>query len=85
LGGCNDLEDSKNRRSAGGHGNQHVRLRGAQIDRIETICPARSAICASSRGRRPAKDFQAATSRQRIQNISFKVTISKNWADAARP
>jgi hypothetical protein len=27
----NGLEGSKNRRSSGGHGNQHVRLRGSQI------------------------------------------------------
>ena len=69
LGGCNDLEDSKNRRSAGGHGNQHVRLRGAQIDRIETICPARSAICASSRGRRPPRDFKTIPARLVRRNI----------------
>jgi hypothetical protein len=32
LGGPpNDLEDSEDRRSAGGHGNQHVRLRCAQV------------------------------------------------------
>src|SRR5712675_2549777 len=35
-----ELESSEDCRSAGGHGNQHVRLRGAQIDRIEAICPA---------------------------------------------
>ena len=29
LGGPDDLEDSEDCRSAGGHGNQHVRLRGA--------------------------------------------------------
>jgi hypothetical protein len=40
LGGPDDLEDSEDCRSAGGHGNQHVRLRSAQIDFIETICPA---------------------------------------------
>ena len=51
LGGWNELEDSKNCRSAGGHGNQHVRLRSAQIDRIEATGPARSEIPASSRGR----------------------------------
>jgi hypothetical protein len=39
------LEDSKNRRSVGGHGNQHVRLRIAQVDRIETFCPALAALC----------------------------------------
>ena len=49
LGGWNDLENSEDCRSAGGHGNQHVRLRGAQIDRIKTICPAPAAIVASSR------------------------------------
>jgi hypothetical protein len=58
LGGWNDLEDSENCRSAGGHGNQHVRLRSAQIDLIETIGPARSAILASSRGRRPVNYFK---------------------------
>jgi len=45
LGDPNDLENSKDRRGAGGHGNQHVRLRRAQIDCIETICPALVAIC----------------------------------------
>jgi hypothetical protein len=40
LGETNGLESSEDCRSAGGHGNQHVRLRGAQIDRIEAICPA---------------------------------------------
>ena len=64
LGEWNDLEDSENCRSAGGHGNQHVRLRSAQIDRIETIGPARSAILASSRGRRPDNGFQTLDRRQ---------------------
>jgi hypothetical protein len=38
------LEDSEDRRSVGGHGNQHVRLRIAQVDRIETFCPALAAL-----------------------------------------
>jgi hypothetical protein len=38
------LEDSEDCRSVGGHGNQHVRLRSAQIDFIETICPALAAL-----------------------------------------
>jgi len=38
------LEDSENRRSVGGHGNQHVRLRIAQVDRNETFCPALVAL-----------------------------------------
>jgi hypothetical protein len=33
------LENSEDCRSAGGHGNQHVRLRSSQIDRIEAILP----------------------------------------------
>jgi hypothetical protein len=41
----NDLEDSEDRRGAGGHGNQHVRLRCAQVDSITPNCPARAAIC----------------------------------------
>ena len=40
LGETYGLESSEDCRSAGRHGNQHVRLRGAQIDRIEAICPA---------------------------------------------
>ena len=59
LGGWNGLENSEDCRSAGGHGNQHVRLRRAQIDRTKTVCPARSAIVASGRGRRPPNDFRS--------------------------
>ena len=44
LGETNGLESSEDCRSTGGHGNQHVRLRSAQIDRIEAICPASQAI-----------------------------------------
>jgi hypothetical protein len=44
LGETNGLESSEDCRSTGGHGNQHVRLRSAQIDRIEAICPAPQAI-----------------------------------------
>jgi hypothetical protein len=39
----NDLENSEGCRSAGGHGNQHVRLRSAQVDSIKAICPAPTA------------------------------------------
>ena len=45
LGDPNELENSEDCRGAGGHGNQHVRLRSAQIDCIETICPALAATC----------------------------------------
>jgi len=61
LGGRNDLEDPENCRSAGGHGNQHVRLRSAEIGCLETIGSARSVIPASSRGRRPAGVFKHGT------------------------
>ena len=40
----NDLEDSENHRSAGGHGNQHVRLRSAQIEKRRSDLPG-SGIC----------------------------------------
>ena len=43
LGDPNDLEKSEDCGSVGGHGNQHVRLRRAQIDGIGTICPAAQA------------------------------------------
>ena len=35
-----ELENSEDCGSAGGHGNQHVRLRGASNRRVETVCPA---------------------------------------------
>jgi hypothetical protein len=60
MGGSNDLENSEDCRSAGGHGNQHVRLRCAQINRIETICPAPEAILLSSRGRPPHQNVRIA-------------------------
>jgi hypothetical protein len=44
LGETNGLESSEDCRSTGGHGNQHVRLRSAQIDRIAAICPAPQAV-----------------------------------------
>jgi hypothetical protein len=44
LGDPNDLENSEDCRSAGGHGNQHVRLRSAQIAYLDAICPAPEAI-----------------------------------------
>jgi hypothetical protein len=47
----NGLENSKNRRSAGGHGNQHVRLRSAQVRRSRRS--ARPVATVSGRGRRP--------------------------------
>jgi hypothetical protein len=45
----NELEDSKDRRSVGGHGNQYVRLRDASLDRFARIGPARSTCAMSSR------------------------------------
>src|SRR5262249_51452686 len=57
LGDPNDLEDSEDRRSAGGHGNQHVRLRGAQIG-----APKRSArLAAICREPRQTFRFRLAT------------------------
>ena len=35
-GDCNVLEDAKDRRSAGWHGNQHVRLRGPQVSACDS-------------------------------------------------
>jgi len=44
-----ELENSEDRRSAGGHGNQHVRLRGASID-ASTVCPAPATACCRGPG-----------------------------------
>jgi hypothetical protein len=48
IGEYDDLESSKNRRSASWHGNQHVRLRGAQIK--STAAPARLTKTPGARG-----------------------------------
>jgi hypothetical protein len=45
-GGSNGLEGSKDCRSVGGHGNQHVRLRGAQVSLNGVTCPVQEAIFA---------------------------------------
>jgi hypothetical protein len=45
-----ELENSEDCRSAGGHGNQHVRLRGASID-ASTVCPALATACCRGPGK----------------------------------
>jgi hypothetical protein len=45
-GGSNGLEGSKDCRSVGGHGNQHVRLRGAQVSLNGDDLPGSTAIFA---------------------------------------
>ena len=45
-GGSNGLEGSKDCRGVGGHGNQHVRLRSAQVSLSGVTCPVQGAIFA---------------------------------------
>ena len=45
-GGSNGLEGSKDCRSVGGHGNQHVRLRSAQVSLSGVTCLVQEAIFA---------------------------------------
>jgi hypothetical protein len=74
------LEDSEDRRSVGGHGNQHVRLRIAQVDHIETFCPALAALCCfeprqtSGAGFPPVQDFR--TSPRKVAQPA-----SRHWID----
>jgi hypothetical protein len=77
LGDPNDLENSEDCRGAGGHGNQHVRLRSSKIDCIEAICPAPEARLASSRGRRPIRIF-----RPGLSDLDFK-TAAPDFALAS--
>ena len=51
-GGSNGLEGSKDYRCVGGHGNQHVRLRSAQVSLSGTTCPVQNQSLLSDRGRR---------------------------------
>jgi hypothetical protein len=45
-GGSNGLEGSKDCRNVGGHGNQHVRLRSAQVSLSGVTCPVQEPIFA---------------------------------------
>ena len=63
----------QDRRSAGGHGNQHVRLRGAQIDYFETICPVRSAVPHRA-GQASFQDFELS----RLRKSTSKTKTSKH-------
>ena len=44
----NGLEDTEDCRSASRHGNQHVRLRGAQVSLFNALCPVPGAASLSS-------------------------------------
>ena len=46
MEGSNVLEGSKDSRSFGGHGNQHVRLRSAQVSLSGVTCLVQEAIFA---------------------------------------
>ena len=76
----NDLENSEDCRSAGGHGNQHVRLRCAQIVSIKSIRPA--AKQRSAPGRFSVSDLRVITTAKfasflRIEEVEFGVAISE--------
>ena len=77
------LESSEDCRSAGGHGNQHVRLRGAKISRIRTICPAREGL-AFEPWQAPWLSCHPLTSRRfcsrRASAGGFRRLVSKNQA-----
>ena len=63
----NDLENPEDRRSAGGHGNQHVRLRSAQV--IDGVLPgSRSLLRRAAAGvdRRGGNDPRAGVAVQKI-------------------
>jgi hypothetical protein len=68
MGDLNGLESSEDCRGAGGHGNQHVRLRSAQINRTGTICPAPSSdflLRAVAGARPPVKSTPSKAHRQK--------------------
>jgi hypothetical protein len=83
----NDLEDSEDRRSVGGHGNQHVRLRIAQVDRIETFCPALAALLLRAAAGVRARISSDSTLLQAITQLSNLLCV--DWLieniDADRP
>ena len=89
----NDLEDSEDCRSVGGHGNQHVRLRSAQIDCIETICRGSGGVCRfeprqTSVSKFPVRDVKDKPSRPHRKisefiNRSSPISVSRMRCSAA--
>jgi hypothetical protein len=76
LGGSNELEDSEDRRSSGRHGNQHVRLRIAQVS-VKRLPGSRRDICAS-RGRRIHRAVGETSSNFLcIENVEVGTAIGK--------
>jgi hypothetical protein len=75
----NDLENSEDCRSAGGHGNQHVRLRCAQIVSIKSIRPAAKQRSAPGRFLFGLTRYNDGEVRKllRIEEVEFGVAISE--------
>jgi len=68
-GGSNGLEGSKDCRSVGGHGNQHVRLRSAQVSLSGVTGPVQEAIFAFEMRQAPeGSNMQA----ERVSDFSKK-------------
>jgi hypothetical protein len=78
LGDLNDLENSEDCRSAGGHGNQHVRLRSAQIATATRSARLAKQLLASSRGRRFRPDLRHPD----LETVVFILTRYRLRSDA---
>src|SRR5215213_5609912 len=61
-----ELENSEDCRSAGGHGNQHVRLRGASIG-ASTVCPASATACCRGPGKLSDPKFRSQVSMSAVR------------------
>ena len=78
-GGSNDLEGSEDCRSVGGHGNQHVRLRSAQVSLSGVTCPVQEAIFAFELRQAPegpnmrAERFYRRSSRRRLSCLATAI------------
>ena len=66
MEGSNVLEGSKDCRSVGGHGNQHVRLRSAQISLSGVTCPVQEANFAFEAGAQCGCGYVAPVRPQKI-------------------
>jgi hypothetical protein len=77
------LEDSEDCRGAGRHGNQHVRLRSAQIDCIETICPALAAPRCFEPRQACDSGFPVQEFRTRLQGLTRPQGLTRKSTNSA--
>jgi hypothetical protein len=81
-GGSNGLEGSEDCRSVGGLGNQHVRLRDAEVSLSGVTCPAQELIFAFELRQAPEGPN---TQAERFSDFSKKFSMPRDGERSVRP